>query len=233
VIWFCTVGWTAGAGSAAAGVPVSTTVPSVETLVVAVDFVLLDDVGATGVVELVLSVVEESAGGEVRVEGGAVLDPVGVRVVGVPAVDVGAEVELAGAGDVGEVGDVGVVGPVVGAEVVGSSVVGVAGVVLSSVVGSLPLGVDSGVDGAELVGSLAVVDSVGSAEDAPVDPSDAAPSACGLSMVATEEVVPASLPVSANATEAPPNTRAVLSASTRIGRIADRSRERAVTDMRL
>jgi len=204
----------------------------VETLVVAVDFVVLDDVGATGVGELVLSVVEEPTGGGVRVEGGAGLGPVGVRVVGVPAVDVGAEVELGGGGDVG------VVGPVVGAEgvgssVVGSPVVGVAGVVLSSVVGSLPVGVDSGVDGAELVGSLAVVDSVGSADDAPVDPSDAAPSACGLSIVATEEAVPAALPVSANATEAPPNTRAVLIASTRIGRIADRSRERAVTDMRL
>jgi hypothetical protein len=222
VIWFCTVGWTAGARSAAP-VDVVLLVDEVVTLgafVRAVDAVLPDDaVGVTVDLDLVGAVavaVEERPGDEVAVDGLAVLEPVGVLLVLPPEVGV-ADGELV---DV----PVEVPGEVVVVVVVSGGVV--SGVVVSTV--------DVSVLGAVsvLVGSVLVVGSVDAVGDASGGSSEAAPSGSGSPMVTTGEDG-VSVPVSASATDVPPSTRAVLIASTRIGRIADRSRERAVTDMRL
>jgi len=170
----------AGAGLTVAVVAVGDVEPaadsvSVEDLVLVdvvagLDVALLLDVVRLDGAELELgvgAVVEEPRGADVPVDGFAVLDPVGLLVVGSPGLDgepvvVPGVVEPAGAGD----------------EVVGAGVVDVSGMVVGTGsvlvgVGSVLLGTGWVVVGSVLVGSLLVVDVAGSVDAPSADSSEA------------------------------------------------------------
>jgi len=205
-----------------------------------------DDVGVPVAGPVVAGVVPGAAGSPAELEGLGVVLPAD-RVEGVDFV-----VELLGGVVIGEPLD-GVPVEVVGVEVVGSAVV-VADVPVDPEVvdgGLVELAADvwlvcvdvvvvADVPAVGVGGGVVTVSVVVTPVDVEVEVWVASVVCASLDEVSASAsvlaavLVPVSpVPSSASAIEVPPTTRAALIASTRIGRMTDRSRERAVTDMRL
>jgi hypothetical protein len=183
------------------------------------------------VVAVVLVVAVPSVGGVV-----AALD-VELRVTG--SVDGSAGSVVSGAGTLPSEVGLGDDGRLLGVPVSGCSVDGSWLVGGSLVAGSEEVdGSESGTDGSVVAvpGSLepgSVVVAAGSVAEGSLDaaPSVAAPSVAPAPPAEDSTVPTPSVPVSANASWVPPNSSAALNPKTRTGRMADRRRERPVSDM--